>query len=245
MIKHLPNQEEPRITAKALATFVYSSENARKRILRAQKFAQGFRMSYYKSAEALILRSLSGNRFDRSVLADGLKNIQPKKESKQHKARVKNNRAAISMFEEIADLAAPELGEITTNLNNSTIIIDGVAISVRPEIVSKNKSLGTFSYTKLHFSKENKISADAAEIVLLLMLRLGQMQPESGLSFDLQKSKLIDCFTKNIVFGHNLERYRERQLAQSLKEIRAMWPLIQERDVRPRQIAPSKSAKLY
>jgi len=74
------------------------------------------------------------------------------------------------------------------------------------------------------------ISEDAQEIVLLVLLHYGQQQSHGNLIFSMELTKLIDCFSRTVVFGHTIPRHRHQQLHSALAEIRTLWP-----NVLPRQ----------
>jgi hypothetical protein len=116
-----------------------------------------------------------------------------------------------------------------TSFFGRCFILDGVTISVLPEIVTENLARNYITFTKLRFSK-SKIAVDVSEIVLLLLHYYGQRQSRVGLAFDFELSKVVDCFSKTIIPGHAVGRHRDQQLHQALTLIRWLWPRIEPKE---------------
>ena len=97
-----------------------------------------------------------------------------------------------------------------------------IIISVRPEIVTKTQDK-RFALTKFRLS-QSEVSADVSEILLLILLRYGQAAFQSEGPLDLERTCLVDCFSRDITYGHRLAPVRDRQLDQALVEISRIWP---------------------
>jgi hypothetical protein len=222
----ISSSEKPHISSNELGKYVFSSSAARARILRDQKFKNEGRASYYSPSEHSIWRSFKNGVFDETLLRAEREKIHPKdptNERHQHKSR--NNREMLQRFLELREEATPSKGK-HMRPRSASLDLNGVTISVRPEIITESPETGLFSFTKFYFS-QNKVSADAAEIILLILIKYGQTYPRPGLRFDLENTKLIDCHGRTIIHGHTIGRHREQQLRDAVEDINRLWPLIQ------------------
>lgn len=219
---------QPRLSANELGKFVWSSDIQKRRILRDQKFPKPIRTSYYQRASSIILRSLNGGVFCENMLRQGLNKIQSMPAETPHKARVlRGNATAVRRFLTIHEKAAPPAGEHQIIRNNAEFEFEGIRISVRPDILTKNINGKFFTYSKLRISSD-RYSLDASEIVLLLIQKFAEQQRFENLDFDASRARLIDCFSQQIFEGHNVSPYKGQQLMKALAEIRSMWPFIGE-----------------
>ena len=222
--------DRPRISANQLGEFAFASEARRRTILRGHKFPRARTtkaiVSRYSPAQFAILRSLDGSRFDLARLEWEKLALKPKKpDDKRSVSRCQDNRAAIQSFLEISEQASLPTGEHFKIRKNSHLLIDGVVISARPEVITEDHQAGRVAFTKFRFSK-SKASFDESEIILLTLLKFGEDRNWPGMHFDLRASQLIDCFAKTVIRGHQLPAIREKQLAAALAEIRRLWPAI-------------------
>jgi hypothetical protein len=206
---------------------VYSTEVAKRRILRDQKFPRAVQVSYYQRASFAILRSLKEGKFSEAALRQALQQIHAMPAETPHKARVRRgNATAVRRFLTIHDKAAPPNGEHVIIRKNAHFEFEGVDISVRPDILTKDVNGKFFTYSKLRISSD-KCSFDVSEIVLLLIQKYAEKESFEGLGFDASRARLIDCFSQQIFQGHDVSPYKGRQLMKALAEVRALWPFIE------------------
>ncbi|MCE0499104.1 MAG: hypothetical protein LV481_14280 [Methylacidiphilales bacterium] len=232
MILHVgsTHDNQPKISSNQLGEYIFATPSRKIQILQNHKFGSKFCAPYYTPALEGIIRSFQNGRFSRDILTDTIHTIESQKPHKPyHIAKKKNNVQALKSFLEIGDDANPPLGDHKIISRNARVVIDGVAVSARPEIITEVKQEGLAAFTKLRISK-SRASADAQEIVLLVLLHYGQQQSHDELVFSLEKTKLIDCFSKTIIAGHTIGRHRDHQLHKALAEIRTLWPTIKPRD---------------
>lgn len=221
-----PTADEPRLSSNQLAEYLFASAARKRTILQNAKYPNAICSPYYSDAQRGVLRSLEGSAFSSSKLAAEIERIQGIEPKSRHQAtKHANNIQAVRSFAELMHLTDPPEGTHEIIRRNALFRMEGVTISARPEIVTTNRKQGTVAYTKLRFSK-SKVSADAQEIVLLILLHYGQAQVSGGLRFSLEQTRLIDCYSKTLVYGHQIGRHRYQQLHLGLAEIRRVWPTI-------------------
>lgn len=223
-----PGLEPPRISSNQLGEFVFASEKKRLSILRSQKFGNPVAAPYYIPVTSAILRSLENGQFSRSRLDAAADAIAARKVETPYQVHQRaNNLAMLEHFERICEQCNPPAGIHRIVRRNATIEIDGVMISVLPEIVTENLQERFIAFTKLRFSK-SKISPDVSEIILLLLHHYGQQQSRAGMTFDFGRTKIIDCFSETVIHGHSLGRLRDQQLHRALALIRKLWPDVEK-----------------
>lgn len=222
--------EPPRISANQLGEFVFASEKRQLAILRDQKFGNINAAPYYHPALAAMRRSFVNGQFVDSELLRLASEIEKRDADTARKAKkLANNALALRCLVEIGGEREPAAGDHRTLSKNAQIFIDGVAISARPEYVTENLAQGFIAFTKLRFSK-SKISADVSEIVLLILHHYGITQSRTGLQFDFEQSKVVDCFSRTVIFGHAIGRHRNHQLHEALKRICYLWPQVEPKN---------------
>ena len=219
---------QPRFSANELGKFVWSSDAEKRRILRDQKFPKPIKTSYYQRASSAILGSLKGGVFSEEALRQALKRIQSTSAETPHKARVlRGNITAVRRFLNIHGKASPPTGEHSIIRRHAEFDFEGIRISVRPDILTKNIDGKFFTYSKLRISSD-KYSLDASEVVLLLIQKFAEQQSFESLGFDASRARLIDCFSQQIFEGHDVSPFKGQQLMKALAQIRSMWPYITE-----------------
>jgi hypothetical protein len=218
--------EQPRISANQLGVYPFLTPNEKLRTLRDQKFGNPFRSPYYHSAACSLLRAFQGDNFDRDEIEETIAQLELRTaRNPNHAAKLRNNVEMLRRFLAIAGKAVPPEGEHRIVRRDARMELDGVVVSVRPEIVTLSRPTGLFSFTKLRFAK-GKVSGDASEIILLVLLKYGQQTSIDGLQIDPESTRLVDCYSGEIIPGHTLPRIREQQLQAALREIRRLWPQI-------------------
>lgn len=222
----LTTQEVPRISANQLGEFVFATEKRRAAIIRNQKFGNLSSAPYYFCAEAAARRCFVNDRFSETMLREEAKKmaLRPASTSRQRSKWI-NNTLALQRLAEVCEESNPPAGKHRLVRRNARFLLNGVLISVLPEIVTENLSEGFIAFTKLRFST-NKISEDASEIVLLALHHYGQTQGRTGLQFSFEKSKVVDCFSKAVIHGHSIGRHRDQQLHRALNDILYLWPRV-------------------
>lgn len=220
-----PSNDTPRVSANQLAEFAFATTAAKYAITRDQKFGNPYRAPYYQPALTGLLRSFHDGRYDRAHLHTAIELIEnTTPTSPNHRSKLSNNAAMLRHFLVIAKEAAPPQGEHEVIRRNAYVELDGVWVSVRPEIITRQKRF--FSFTKLRFSK-SKVSADASELILQILIEFGRRQEKDDNTLDIASTRLLDCFAKSVIFGHTLPKLREQQLRNALREYQSLWRIVQ------------------
>jgi hypothetical protein len=219
--------ERPRISSNQLGLFPFATAAEKLRILRDQKFGNIVTAPYYQPALSAILGSFDGEDYSVEALKRAIDALRQRPAANRNQqAKWENNAEMLRRFASISTAVRPPAGDHRIVRQNATMELEGVTVSVRPEIVTLQRAAGLFSYTKLRFSK-SRVSDDASEIILLVLLKFGQRQ-NGERQLDPEGTRLVDCYARNVVAGHTVPRYREQQLSGALREINRLWPTIHE-----------------
>lgn len=213
----------PRVSANQLGEFAFATDRQKMAIVQNHKFGNPHCAPYYGLALNGLLRGFNAGRFNAEGLRAEAANLQQRPAQSQNQAaRFQNNAAMLLQFSTIIPQATPPTGDHQIVRRNAIMPLDGVLISVRPEILTILEGSRDFCYTKLRFSK-SKASADSSEIILLLLLEYGRRQSSALANFRPDETVLVDCFARTVHRGHQLPKIRQKQLAIALHEYRHLW----------------------
>jgi hypothetical protein len=218
----------PRISANELGRFPWETRSKKRDIVRGQKFKREVQAAHYQPARTAILRSFCEGLFSREKLDDELKKMKAADNghSVYNQRRWPSNVTAIRRFRNLCEKATPPNGEHEIIHRNASFVLNGVEISVVPDIFTRHRDEGFFSFTKLRISQD-KATFDASEIVLLLMIKYASRLNLDRLKFSPENSKVVDCFSMHVFEGHEVSRSKEIMLERALAEIREIWPTLQ------------------
>ena len=217
----------PRISANQLGEFIFATDAKKISILQDQKFGNVSAAPYYAMSLAGARRSLLDGQFSVArLLAEAELVANREAETSRQATKWANNALALRSIAVISTQCNPPAGDHRHIHRNAQLLLDDVTVSIMPEIVTESLTGGYIAFTKLRFSK-SKITLDVSEIVLLLLHYYGQRQSRAGLTFAFEQSKVIDCFSKTVILGHEIRRVRDQQIHRALAEIRQLWPRIE------------------
>lgn len=227
----IPASDKPRVSLNKLGEYFFSSPSEKLQIIKDQKFGNMPKQTYYGGAMHGILGSFrkESGVFDDATLGAKLAAITSQPADGRNKAaKISNNAEMLKRFGPLRDKARPPAGEHELIYQNARIELGGVVVSVRPEIITRIKGTESIAFTKLRFSK-SKVSADASEVILLILIEYGRRMMSPGVTLDIKNTKIVDCFAQVVVSGHELPDIRTKQLATSLDQIARIWPKVQVR----------------
>lgn len=220
----VPDAGTPRFSANEISAYVFETPSGKVRKLKEQKFKNEKR-SYYTRALHGVIASFLPNTgtFEPDIIKAAELRVRSIPADTEKKAqRLCSNAEMLRHFGEICSQVRPPPGLHDIIRQNATFSMGGIVVSVRPEIVTKTHG-DKFALTKFRFSK-SKVGADTSDILLLILLRYGQELFRGKGLLDIERTCLVDCFSKAVIYGHTLAPIRERQLEQTLAEVARIWP---------------------
>lgn len=213
----------PRVSANQLAEFAFATQRQKLGIVHNHKFGNPYCAPYYQLALNGVLRSFRDGHYDASSLRTQALILQKRPaRSANESARLRNNATMLLQYASVIPQATPPAGDHEIVRRNAFMPLNGVVISVRPEILTRLHDSHDFSYTKLRFSK-SKASADVSELILLILLEYGARQSTTLATFRPEQTILVDCFAQTIHRGHSVSAVRQKQLSAALREYRHLW----------------------
>lgn len=220
---------QPKVSLDQLAEVPFLSTYRKCEILYHAKFPTPRGVGYYDCARQGMLRAFHRGLFSTTRLAREYHAIgTTPARGVLAAARRDHNAEAVRSLLALGASAHPPKGTHRIVRRDAMIPLRGVMVSARPDIITENAQDGWFAFTKLRISRGPN-SADAQEIMLLALLHYGQQQSHRNLAFRIERTRLIDCFSRQVLAGHAIGRHRYQQLHHALSEIASLWPQIRKR----------------
>src|SRR5260370_9353915 len=167
-------RDEPRISVNKLAQYVTSRATRQNQILRTAKFPPEYITMYYRDAGEAIAGFLAGGMIEFGILDNSVSALSQKVAGNVYETRrIAGNIDAIETFSNLLDDI--DFGTATAKLGAqkaSHLILNGVQISVRPEVTLHSKSKSGEALVggiKLHFPKTEPMDEEQANFVSALM----------------------------------------------------------------------------
>lgn len=221
----------PRLSVNKLGEYMTVGPARRRKIIYDAKFPSDIIRPYYKPAEEAISLYIAGGMHDLSILENRIKSLdQSHAETIWDTRRITSNIEAIETFMNMLDFVdlkgcVPSLGSNTAPV----VTINGVQISVRPEIVlngsgiKKQKIVGGL---KLHFPKAHALNQDAAGYVSAMVHAFSSDHLAADAVADCRICPVIDVASGVVYAGPTSTKSRMRELQAAASEIASLWPTI-------------------
>jgi hypothetical protein len=197
--------------------------------LRTAKFPPEYITTYYREAAECIARFLAGGMIDFSILDNSIAALSQKVAGNVYETRrIAGNIDAIETFSSLLDDI--DFGTATGKLGAqkaSHLILNGVEISVRPEVTLHSKSKsgeGFVGGIKLHFPKTEPMDEEQASLVSALMnafckdhlWKEGSPSPAHCMVIDLASGKVYP--------GVKSIKQRLKDIESACGQIASLWP---------------------
>jgi len=230
---NMKTRRSPRISCAKLGEYMVSSPTRRRRIISDQKWPSDFIAPRYTEAQEVVAGFIRRGGNDISLIECAIDRLlKASAKSKWHEQKNELCIDALKSFMNVApDLDLRGYALRQTGNRQAKMKMGGVEISVRPELLVRIERKGKPSSAgaiKLYFSKNNRLSADAANYV-------GTMLHEFACEFvpPLETAApgdciLIDVFAERIYLAPRATKRRRSELIDGCAEIATMWDSIAE-----------------
>jgi hypothetical protein len=222
----------PRISVNKLAEYITSRGIRQRQILRDQKFPQDFKVTYYKEAEEAVSQCIASNFENILSLERALSILEQRSPDRIGTARrIAKNADAIEIFSGMLDDidlrgGIPELGEQFP----SRMTIQGVEISVRPEIILRGQARdghALLGAMKVHFPRTFPLNSDSAGVISAILQRytrdcLVQNEEEPFAPY----CSVVDVGSRRFYEGVRATINRMREVEAECRNIVAIWSSI-------------------
>lgn len=223
------SRQAPRISVNKLAEYLTATPARRKTILTDQKHPSDFKVARYKEATQAISRFIAGGCSDPSILAATEEYLRGRNPQSAFQAQDRDlSLDALQAFRE----AYAEWGLVGSTLslgeaNPPFLLISGVNVSVRPEIISRSVNRNgdrIIGAMKLHLPKTSSPSKKNAEYVCTLLHWFSDVHLTDDGAVDHRLCRLIDVPAGILHEAPRTYRKRRADIEAACEEIAARWP---------------------
>jgi hypothetical protein len=215
-----------RISLNALAEYLTATAGRRRGIIADQKRPKTFIVAYYSDAENGIVEALADG-LDLSALDRAAGRIQALPASKEREAARRQ-----SQLEAISACRAFLLGSSAKALPPLTrasqrprpLVMNGVVISVRPELLVVDDAGQVVGGLKLYLSKNDVLTEERGRYAgAVLHYSLDQLRGPEG-RVDYRRCLVLDVFSRAIHPAPRTYLRRRQDIDAACAEISALWP---------------------
>ncbi|MBX3409845.1 MAG: hypothetical protein KF859_08155 [Phycisphaeraceae bacterium] len=223
-------RKSPRMSANALATYMSASPTKRESVLREQKFPPTYRSRWYDIATKAITRCLIHPERDSEIIVQVIDRLHATTPADKHERQVaENNAAALESFLGVLpELEWDGLAAQGYPHRAATLEIEGVVLSVRPEVKLSGKLRGSQvrGGVKLYVSKSTRLGEDGGAVIGALLHEFSSQQCDNGEACKQRHCQVIDVFGEDWHAAPNAIKRRLRDIEAACREIRERWPHI-------------------
>jgi hypothetical protein len=210
----------------ALAEYLTATAARRRGIIAEQKRPKTFRVAYYADAESAIVEALADGS-DLTALDRASERVQAMPANNEREAARRQ-----SQLEAISACRAFLLGSPAKALPPLTrapqrprpLVMNGVVISVRPELLVVDDAGQTVGGLKLYLSKNDALTEERGRYAgAVLHYYLDQLRgPERPV--DYRRCLVLDVFGRAIHLAPRTYLRRRQDIDAACAEISALWP---------------------
>jgi hypothetical protein len=226
--EHEQVRPEPRITINSLAEYMAAQPTRRAAIVRGHKRPRQVVVAHYAQAERPILDFLAAGGGSPEYLRRAAMLLREKaaRSDKPWRTRMLHDSAAAldTFADSVVDLAVP--GPVRKAMPGETpyLLLGGVKVSVRPELLYTVPSRGQVGLAKLYFSKTRPLTPEAARYITAAMYQWGARVAGLGPELAPQRCLVLDVFAGQTFAGPKAFTRRMAELEAACQEISLRWP---------------------
>ena len=240
-------ERSPRISVNKLADYLSTASTTKRRaILRDQKFPKDseVKVVYYNEAKQPIKKCFATSSFTIDSITkatqklraeiDDLNSNQPEtaEEVGRHKLKLQRKESCLEVLEIFLEnmglLEKYKAHDFSSTLPNGFVEINGVKISVDPDIIIKGTYRGK-SYTgalKLYFSKSNKLTSDMGKTISSVVY-----EHLKGFHLDANNKHcfVYDIINSKLHFASLSYTKKIQEIQHACEDISVLWPSIKKK----------------
>jgi hypothetical protein len=218
-------KKQPRISINKLAEYLEATANRRKRIVKDQKTPFSPIVTRYQEADNAILRYILSN-YDGDLINQAISELENKACTSEH--QINDRDSSILLLEHIGDMELPDLSGYKLSLYdgiNPKLIISGVEVSVRPEIiVRKGNRVGAI---KIHRGKTFTLNEELLKCVAIVLHDFVKEHiADTDEVVDSSLCFAVDAFEKLFAYTPNAVTRRKERIATACEEIALWWDAV-------------------
>lgn len=225
-------QEKPKITVNKLGEFLTATPKRQRRILEQIKYPQDNKFSAIAHGEAReAIKQYLINGFDENIISDCIESLTGKLGGTDHQKKMDS--ASVDLLNLVLKSENLDKDSFTYEAytgNNPKFHIEGVEVSVYPDIVVKSSSRGKdhIGGLKIHLVKNDNLTGESGQYVAAILNRFAgglvtddeteTSRPDHSISYDVFTDSFIDCPTSVV--------RRWENIAAGCMNIHDMWDSI-------------------
>lgn len=219
--------KKPRISVNKLGEYLTATPSRRKRIIEDQQDPKPFITKRYGDARQEIVGFLSSDMNDDSKILQAAENLKIHSGGTDfcEQDRTASSEAIHSFLEASENLDLEGLVVVPVSASeSSTMDVAGVTISMRPDVILKDKETGQVKgCVKLHFPKTTPLDIQGGEYVATaLRVHLGN----SNVAVDPKKCYVVDVPTKQVYCAPKAFKRKMNDISAACEEIDVRWKKI-------------------
>lgn len=218
-------RDEPRLSLNALAEYLTASAGRRRTIVSEQKRPKTFQVAYYGEAGSAITSSLV-SRADEGALDRALDRIRTMPVKKTWDiARRETLTEAIEAFRAmLVDGLFPRLPQMRPSPKRTQALsVNGVSVSVRPELLAQSENGPATGGVKLYFSKATPLADDRARYASALLHMYFESLAGGADVADSRHCFVLDVLGRRLHGAPRTFRRRREDIGAACAEIAALW----------------------
>ncbi|MEQ8715533.1 MAG: hypothetical protein RIC80_21120 [Cyclobacteriaceae bacterium] len=216
-----------KISINKLGEYLNANPARRQQIIRDQKDPKPFVIQRYRSARKAIIEYFSSGTGDKEIIKDHIEElIKREYRSKFDEQDILLSIRALELFAASnveLDLSSHRV--INSNSRESKINIEGLSISVHPDVIIHGTLRGEefVGAIKLNISKSNVLDDNTGAYISTILHKYLQIRyPDKKVQLGFCVS--YDVFTSKIYSAPKSFKLRRKQIAAACKEIKLIWP---------------------
>jgi hypothetical protein len=217
--------KNPRVSVNKLGEYMEAKPTRREAIVKDAKTPKTFKGGRYNIARKIAKNYFISN-YDKSILTKGKSKLANKITTSNYQEQDK--KLSINLIDFIASLDFPDFGSLTVEKydgDNEKLNIEGVEISVYPDLIIRGKKRGKkiVGGIKIHISKNNPLTKEAGEnISTVLKDFITKTVARTDEKVDNKICLSIDLFGNSVTEAPKSFKTRMKNVHASCKEF-AMW----------------------
>lgn len=220
-------RETPRISVNGLAEYLVAGAGQRRRIIEEQKRPRPFRVIYYREVEEAIRNFVVSEERDAAALRRAASQLRAVTgESEWETTRRLACAEAIECFLRMVGALPFGTYQSLRGPNNArSLVIAGVTVSVRPEILLSVEREGArrIGAVKLYFSKSDPVTEEQARYAgALIHQHIDSTYPRMG-AVDHRMCFVIDVFGEKVFSAPASYKRRRSDMEAACEEIARAW----------------------
>jgi hypothetical protein len=211
----------------AMAEYLTVGAGRRRAIIDDQKHPPVIPVTYYREALDAIARCLASGGADVSPLDSAIRDLRRAAPNKQEASRREAGREAISAFRAWLPDSGLDLRGLrrAPQTHPRRMIVGGVAISVRPELLIEDDDGHTVGCVKIYLKKE-ALSEERAKYTGTMLHQYVQDTLGAGPRADWRRCYVLDVVAGRSSNASKTYTRRRQEIAAACAEIAASWPTL-------------------